>query len=141
MTGNLQEPDPAGDGGQSPAQTSLAYQVTAGVVLLLIMALLAVLWVTERSARITAQVGEASMQQRRESIEAVLRDLMAGQGERPAIAIRRDELPARSCRLDGDERELLLLDARQGRRLGFAGGDLILIEREGPTPQTPGGAP
>jgi len=141
MTGNQQEPNAAGDGGQSPSQVSLAYQVTAGAVLLLIIALLAVLWVRERSARISAQIGRASIQQRQESIEAVLQNLISGQGERSATTLRRDELPTRTCRLDGNEREMFVLDARQGRRLGFAGGDLILIEQEAPASRTSGGTP
>jgi len=141
MKGNQQQSVCQGDQREIQVQTGLAYQVVAGGLLLLIVAMLAVLWVRERSARVAAQIESASLRQRHENVEAILRDLMVGQDHYAAQGIARGELPKRNCRLDGNEGELLLLDLQSARTLGLMSGDLILVEQSGTLPETSDGSP
>jgi len=57
-------------------ETGTRYFLVVGVLLVLVVALLAALWVRERSARIAAESREAQLLQRCQSTEAVLTDLI-----------------------------------------------------------------
>ncbi len=120
----------------SQNRTGANYLVTVGVLLVIIIALLAVLWVRERRARVAAEQTAATAQRELEGLKAVLGRTLMTRGRGGDIRpVQRDDLPYRKVDLDGRRRAMLELGASSGRRLGFRPGDLILIGEDPPTTQ------
>ncbi len=111
------------------------YLATVGVLLVIIIAMLAVLWVRERRGRIAAEVAAARAETALNGLKEILGGVLTATERGPARPVQRDDLPSREADLDGRRRTLLELGASAGRRLGFRPGDLILVGEDSPSTQ------
>lgn len=129
------------------AQGEGKYLVVVGGLLVVICAALAVLWVRERGARVAAESLAATLQAQlqREQFSGALGKgmlppgMLGAMGQGSVAPVRREMLSARTVECAGRRRQMLLLPAETGKRLGFEVGDLILIT-EPPAPATRPGA-
>lgn len=116
-----------------------------GGLLVLVIALLVVLWVRERTRRARAEASVAQLQERL----AILQQLggislgpgalgglsMGGGGVQP---IRRDDLAGEEGQFLGRAATILRISAEAGTRLGFRPGDVVVV---GERPQPPASRP
>ena len=134
--------------GRNRRQSDTLYLAVAGGLLLVICGALAILWVVERRHRVSAEVERDQLRVKLSRYEhfqkmggASLLALAAGAG--PAQAgpepLRREGLVVQRVEHAGRTRDLLLVPAGVGRRLGFEVDDLILISR--PPTSAPSRAP
>ena len=118
-----------------PARMDVKYFVIVGLLLVIIMAVLAQLWQLERERRITAEKRLLEMY-----LEESLRTKVEGVARREkeeAVADRK-ELPRETVKWNGTPREVLLIDAEEGRRMGFEAGNLIHVREDEPATQPAG---
>lgn len=129
--------------GQSPkaAQVGPRYLASVGVLLVIVIALLALLWMRERRARIAAEVNAARWQEKSKRLSGAVGDLLVKRGGQLIQPIQRGDLPARVVDLDGQRRTVLEVGALAGRRLGFQPGDLVLVGGEDSETQPAGQQP
>ena len=112
-----------------------------------IIALLAVLWKSERSARIGAEQDLAKMLQEyrlrgeQQTLHAELGRMLAARRAQTVAPFGREDLVAtKKMDLNGKDRQVLEINAEAGQRLGFRAGDVIVVS-EAPTARTqPAGA-
>ena len=104
------------------------YFLAVGVLLVLIIAALAALWLIERSRRMEAQRELASRPQAMDlrSMLPVLRGQGGAEGQLVAPVRREDQLH-RPANLDGKGVTAVLISAEAGSRLGFQPGDVVLV--------------
>jgi len=118
---------PQGDEGGRASSTDARYFALVGGLLVVIIAALAWLWLAERQRR--ADVEEALIELRRQrvlSLAEVMR-MQGGMGAQRA-SVRREDLTPREVTLDGRRREAFFISTSAGRRMGFDGGDVIVVE-------------
>ena len=105
----------------------------------LIILVLAGLWLTERRARIGAQVRlgsiDAAIAKQQEKMQSFGR-LIAAQAA--GAKIMRDSLPRQRMTIAGQARVVLLLPGRAGRKLGLKPGDVVMVQQEPPSPARAG---
>ena len=139
-----------------PTQTvsfSGRYLAMVGGLLILIIAMLAVLWVRERSRRVEAETTAAELKKENAKLQFILGMTFKG-GAAPSTAPaeegpssppiqpfqRQDQVPV-TVTLDGAKRAAFRLSAEGAARFGFREGDVILVmPRAAPTsaPETTG---
>lgn len=106
------------------------YLVTVLVLLVVIMATLAALWMIERRARRAAAFEAAEFQQRNSRLEGAIRNLVLQQGMGLEIKVNRDDLPAQTVQVDGRPKKAFVLSARTGAKLGFEPGDVVIVSTQ-----------
>jgi len=106
--------------------TDARYLAAVGALLVLIIVCLAVLWGSESRRRLAAERNLAALKRRSAGIEAMLTRTML-EGPVEPLVVAREQLPARTVRLDGKEATALMLGAEAGQRMGFFPGDVIVI--------------
>ena len=106
------------------------YFMAVGVLMVIIIMLLAVIWMKERTARIQAQ-REALRSYR--SMEGDIAEITGRIARASAEPLHRDDLPVRDVMLDGAPRKLLLVGPAAGQRMGLQSGDMVLIVEEDPS--------
>ncbi|MFB3891029.1 MAG: hypothetical protein ACE15C_03290 [Phycisphaerae bacterium] len=106
------------------------YLIIVGALLLLIIAALAILWMTERRGRLRAEAEAASAKR----ISQALQNAIAEFALRPPAAtvpatapISRADAFSKTANIDGRERTVFLISAEAGRRFGFLPGDVIEV--------------
>ena len=115
------------------------YFAAVGALLVMICATLAVLWILERRGRVRAESDAARLRQDLEATAgalaqgAMMRQMQRAAGAPGPQPVPREDLAAQFVEHEGARRQVLLLPAAAGRRLGFEVGDLILIS---PAPTT-----
>ena len=138
MTDDNATPNPPAVPSQ-PAAFSGRYLVTVGGLLVLIIAMLAVLWMRERSRRVEAEAAVVQLKEKAAQLPLLLSMMtrsMPGPGsapaaEEPSLAPirpfqRQDQVPV-TVTLDGVKREAFCLPADGAARFGFREGDVILV--------------
>jgi len=110
-----------------PAQGDNRFIVAVGVLLLLIVALLAGLWIraSRRAQRAEQRVVTLSRQQSQAAglLQQAMREHIG------RATIRREELATRKVTLAGRQISALVLPAGQADRLGLRAGDVILVDK------------
>ncbi len=107
----------------------------AAVLMVVIIALLAALWVRERSGRIAAQQNAIRWELQFKNLRGALGNLLPPGAQKATRPVVREDLPSKVVELDGRTARLLEVSASAGRRFGFRQGDLILVRGEPPTTQ------
>jgi type II secretory pathway pseudopilin PulG len=103
------------------------YTVTVLVLMVVILATLAALWMIERRGHRQAAADLVALQQRNQLLEKAIQQLVIQQGLGIEIKVNRDDLPMQTVNLDGQTRKVYVLSARTGARLGFEPGDVVTI--------------
>ena len=129
------------------------YLVMVGGLMILIVAMMAVLWVRERSRRVDAEAMVVELKRENAKLQLVLGMTMksgpamsAGPTEEgpslPRIQPfqRQDQFPV-PVTLNGVQREAYRLPADAAARFGFREGDVILVMPRGAPTSTPASAP
>ena len=125
-----QEPPPA----PKPI-VDVKYFAFVGGLLVLIIGLLAVLWMRERTARIACRQELATHVCPSESLDQLLRRAMQ-ERQGPPMAIQpEDYLPPQTIRLNGRPTTALRISVSAGLRLGLRAGHVIIVS------PAPAGAP
>jgi len=120
-----------------PAKADGRYFVAVGVLLVIIIAALAALWLMERSRRQEAQQRLADVA--RAQSFGPMQALMAPRpptlhGAGGAVEpIRREDQYTRPVTLDGAKTVGVFISAEAGQRLGFAPGDVVVVARAAAT--------
>lgn len=125
----------------NPPQTKVAddtkFFITIAVLLVLIIATLAALWMRERSARRDAQ------SQLNEFTQAALPDQLNNMLAQMAITrmpstkpIDRADLQVRTVNLDGQSRQAFTVSPAAGERMGFLPGDVVIVAQPASQPAT-----
>ena len=125
---------PQGNEGDKASPTDARYFLLVGGLLVVILAALAWLWLAERARRVDAE--EALMDLRRQRAVSRAEVMRMGGAAQPAGGhVRRDDLSPRQVTVDGRRREGFLVSESAGRRMGFRGGDVIIVA-ETPVPSS-----
>jgi len=125
---------PQGDEGGRASSTDARYFALVGGLLVVIVAALAWLWLAERARRVDAEEALAEVRERRAlSLAEVMR--IGGAAPPAGEAVRREDLSPRQVTVDGRLREVFFISASGGRRMGFRGGDVIIVA-ETPAPSS-----
>ena len=121
-----------------PASSDMRFLVAAMALMVVVTALLAGLWLSMRARAIQAEGELARLRPQLDSgryITALFeRALKEGSVTMPIVD--RDSLPAVAVKLNGQDVTALEIDARTGASLGFAPGDVIIIQPPTPTTAT-----
>ena len=130
--------EPSGRG-QQQERAPLNFSLIVSGLFVVIIALLAILCMRERTSRVRAQNDLATMARRHKEQgkqqalqQALSRMLAAGSGRGVQPFGRADLIASRDVRLDGKSRQALYVTAEAGRRLGFRAGDLIIVSKVPP---------
>ena len=116
--------DGESNGRTGPSRADGKYLAIVGGLLLTIIVALAVLWLSERRGRLTAEAEAARLRRRQRALQSVLPGLTGMPGASP---IRRDDLQPTTRELDGRQREVFTISAAAGERLGFEPGDVVEV--------------
>jgi hypothetical protein len=109
------------------------YLMIVGVMLLLIIASLVFLWWRERrNARHLQSLLEAARSQPAGQQELLSR--LAGMKVTGPDAIRRNDMPRLEMTVNGETRQVILISAGAGRRMGFEPGDLVRVAESAEPP-------
>ena len=129
MNQQAQPPATPGDeGAGKPApQAPARFLFIVGVLMVMIVALLAGLWLRARIRATTAEFAAAQLQDRNDKLEALLGRILLGGAIQPKVA--RDSLQTKPVRIDGREVTALRLPAAMAKTWGFEPGDVILADR------------
>lgn len=121
-----------------PASSDTRFLVAAMALMVVVTALLAGLWLSMRVRAIRAEGELARLrpQLRRGRDVTALFERALKEGSLTIPIVDRDSLPAVAVKLDGRDVKALELDARTGASLGFAPGDVIIIQPRAPTTAT-----
>ncbi len=148
---------------RSAADESKQYLVIGGL-LVLIIALLATLWVRERRSRVSAEATVVQLRQQLQAIQQLSGLRTLGQGdealqealrqrmeggeleplapgtEPPALPapVQREDLPSETAEFQGRVRTVFRISEAAGRRIGFAPGDVVVVQE---SPATAPGEP
>ena len=123
-----------------PAQTDTRYLLIVGILMLLIVVSLAVLWVTERNRRLTAETRAANAAATQQKIQGLLGQAVFGGGQGSARPIdREDILTIGEATLDGRQVRALTVKSDAGWRVGLRPGDVLIVAEESPA-TAPAGA-
>jgi len=120
------------------------YGTLVGVLLVVIVAALAALWLLERNRRGEAERRLAEAR-RSPGLEALLPALTAGAAPAPegelVAPVRREDQVQRPVVLDGKPAVGVFVSAAAGQRLGFQPGDVVVVAPAAPATATsaPGG--
>ena len=106
-----------------------------------IVALLAFLWMRERSAGAKAQKDLAGMRQQLALQEGINSMLAAQSAGRVQPFARADLVATREVRLDDKKLQILEITAAAGCRLGFGTGDVIVVSAAPPPATKPASKP
>lgn len=110
------------------SRSDLKYFMAVGLLLVIIIATLAVLWVTERN-RHRADVSQlVALQDKYVRLHGAMGEIIRSRREEFLGPIRREELATETIRWNGRARTVLRLTAADGERFGFRGGDVILVD-------------
>ena len=101
-----------------------AFLAAVGILMVLIIACLAYLWMVERNARMTAQTRSARLAIANKS----LFDAMS-RGQVLVTPVGPDEYTVGQGVLDGRTQRVLSVDESTGRRVGFAAGDIVVVRK------------
>lgn len=121
------------------------YLAAVGALLVVICAALATLWWVERGHRTAAEAQARNLRAKLRQYEQFQKlggpSLLSLAGVPPATQpgpepVRRDQLTVQTVEFAGKSREVLLIPADVGQRLGFQVDDLILVSRP-PRPRPP----
>lgn len=134
-------PQPAGEEKPPTGRTNTTFLTIVGVLLAMIIALLAGLWVRERTraGRAENDLARAIQAQRdlggrNESLRALTQGLLGKEALR--LRLDRDALQTRPANLDGRRVAALRLPADLAETIGFAPGDVIIVEAPTTTTST-----
>lgn len=124
---------------QQQERAPLNFSLIVSGLFVVIIALLAILWMRERTSRVRAQNDLATMTRRHKEqgkqqvVQQALSRILAAESGRGVQPFGRTDLIAsRDVRLDGKNRQGLYVTAEAGRRLGFRAGDLIIVSKVAP---------
>ena len=119
-------------------QIGQGYLYVVAVLLLTVIASLAYLWFAERNARVACQAQMRDQVGRLAKANKSMLDIFS-KGESPYVApAQTEEKSATQATVDGQRRNVITIDETVGQRLGFAGGDVIVVKK---TPTTTATAP
>lgn len=123
-----------------------AFLIVVGVLMLFIIGMLAVLWSRERARRIEAEGDAQAAIEKLHKVESFLMKGMLGGGDAKAQLqsataealprskpVNREDLVPAAVTLDGRSREAFTISPAAGERMGFRGGDVIIVSPAGPT--------
>ncbi len=116
------------------------YLALVGGLLVLIVALLAVLWIRERTNRISAQEQVVSLLRDRKGMQAGMQQMMLAQKFMAVQPVNREDMITERGVLNGKTVTLVRISAAAGERFGFLPGDVVLVAPTGRTPPTSGPA-
>ncbi len=136
MSQQAQPPATAGDDGAGkPApQAPGRFVFIVGVLMVMIVALLAGLWLRARIRATTAEFAAAQLRERNDKLEALVGRILLGGAIQPAVA--RSSLQTKAVHVDGREITALRLPAAMAKTWGFEPGDVILADRAAPPTTT-----
>ncbi len=123
---------PSDQPGGATSQPALQLALIGGL-LVLIIALLAFLWMRERSRRFEAEIRLAELSQKmsqsmsQDPVAEFLRKMSIRKIPAQVQGVRREDLPAKRVDLDGRSRRLFRVSAAAGERMGFLPGDVIEV--------------
>ena len=103
------------------------YFVTVMVMMVVILATLAALWMMERRARRFAQDELAPARQENGRLRGMLAQMAMTQDMEQGMKVSREDLATRTVQWDGRPRSVMVLSARTGARFGFMPGDAVVI--------------
>lgn len=112
----------ANDGPRQPGQM---YWYVVCLLLIVMIGCLAFLWFTERNQHRACVAVIADYQQKQSGLAELLK-----QGLSSYVApLRAEEKTSREAVLDGQRRAVVVIESNAGKRLGFAPGDVIFVQR------------
>jgi LPXTG-motif cell wall-anchored protein len=130
---SLPPTEPAGEEKPPTGPTNTTFLTIVGVLLVMIIALLSGLWLRERTRAGRAEADLRRLVQahrdlvgRNENLRAMAQGLLGKEALR--LSIDRAGLQTRPVRLDGREVTALSLPADLAEAVGFAPGDVIVVE-------------
>ena len=121
-----------------PTSSDTRFLVATMALMVVVMALLAGLWLSMR-ARATRAEGELARlrpQLRRGRDMTALFERALKEGSVTIPLVDRDSLPAVAVKLNGQDVKALEVDARMGESMGFAPGDVIIVQPPVPATST-----
>ena len=110
-----------------PQEPNVRFFMIVGVLLLIIIALLAGLWLRERVRATAAERDLRRLRARNEYLEAMIKQLVLDQTL--PLRIDRAGLDAEEVRVNSREVTALRLPAAVAEAIGFRPGDVILVEQ------------
>ena len=130
-----------------PASSDGRYNLIVVVMLVVIIGLLAVLWMRERTRRITAETELGKYGEQQAAVAKMLESripdslgpglIVDSTGQAESWKVRLDEVVAKGdVVLDGKQRMGVTITAQAGERLGFAPGDVIIVSPRVTAPAT-----
>ena len=146
MTSANASPQPPAAASQT-LSISAGYLVTVGGLLLLIIAVLAALWIRERTRRVAAQRDVSQLLEQSERDKRTLAQMMIGAmgrqmgAESEAKPFQRQDHKPVAVTLDGARRQAYVLPASGAQRFGFQAGDVIVVEEETHATSAPASSP
>ena len=121
-----------------PSSSDMRFMVVAVGLMVVVTALLAGLWLSMRARAIGAESELARLRpelDKHRDVTAVF-ERAVKDGWLPIRVVDRSELPTVTVKLDGREVKALTLGARIGESIGFAAGDVIIVQPPTPTTAT-----
>ena len=124
-----------------PTRSDTRFLVAAMALMVAVMALLAGLWLSMRvrAFRAEGELARLRPQLDRGRYMTALFERGLKEGSVLAPVVDRDSLPAVAVKLDGRDVKALEVDARMGESMGFAPGDVIIVQPRAPTTTAPAG--
>ena len=121
-----------------PASSDTRFMVAAMALMVVVTALLAGLWLSMRvrAFRAEGELARLRPQLRRGRDVTALFERALKEGSLLAPVVDRDSLPAVAVKLNGRDVKALEVDARTGESLGFAPGDVIIVQPPAPATAT-----
>jgi hypothetical protein len=118
------------------AQVGQGYLYIVAVLLLTVIGSLAYLWFAERNARVACQRQMGDQVARLATVNKSMMDFLNAGMAGYTTPAQKEEKSAMEATVDGRRRGVVAIDESVGRRLGFAGGDVIFVKKAPTTAAT-----
>ena len=121
-----------------PTSSDTRFLVATMALMVVVMALLAGLWLSmrARATRAESELARLRPQLRRGRDMTALFERALKDGSLTIPLVDRDSLPAVAVKLNGQDVKALEVDARMGESMGFAPGDVIIVQPPVPATST-----
>lgn len=118
------------------SQVGQGYLYIVAVLLLTVIGSLAYLWFAERNARVACQTQMRDQVARLSNANKSMMDFLNTGMAGSTTPAQKEEKSAMEATVDGRRRGAITIEESVGRRLGFAGGDVIFVKKSPATTTT-----
>lgn len=116
--------DPQTSPASKSNQPGQLYWYVVCLLLIVMIGCLAFLWIKERNQHRACQAVLLDYQQKQGGLVALLKQGISSY----AAPVQPDEKKTREATVDGQRRAVVVIESHAGKRLGFAPGDVIVVQ-------------